>query len=277
MSSFLRPLGVFEIKKHLQPKRAAMQILTKNIWRKRIIDLKPNGRDIPLTEENKQEYIHLITQQKLTVAIKDQIHKDFSSIQRLPSAHTWCAMWSDTWESKQAVELLETWVDIEVEIIGTVPDKCTIFKSNLLPLKMTFKTIDFSNDIDLRFDTQSTYMAIATLIDSLETTISQVKQQIGDSKAINFFMGRQYGDNEGLRHTINVQCSKDDTDGLEQRQIYTLLTLFSSIKTSGNDFMTGVSDLCETLLEPFKGEFREYNRCMFNEGLILNEEVDKAI
>lgn len=40
---------------------------------KRIVDLKPNGRDIPVTEENKQEYIHLITQQKLTVAIKDQI------------------------------------------------------------------------------------------------------------------------------------------------------------------------------------------------------------
>lgn len=38
------------------------------------IDLKPNGRDIPVTEENKQEYVKLITEQKLTVAIKDQIH-----------------------------------------------------------------------------------------------------------------------------------------------------------------------------------------------------------
>jgi hypothetical protein len=267
--------------------------------------------------------------------------------------------------------------------------KVQVFNTSVSLSNLNQKLEDFSNDIDLRFDTQSTYMAIATLIDSLETTISHVKQQIGDSKAINFFMSRQYGDNEGLSYndyksinrtsnlediqemysahmltcndeersriddmdeemttmtdddvakkmkeclesglvddvmekrsesgiikeeldkidsrlnstitskvkpsvhafsplTTNVisdvmsaiQCSKDDTDGLEQRQIYTLLTLFSSIKTSGNDFMTGVSDLCETLLEPFKGEFREYNRYMFNEGLILNEEVDKAI
>ncbi|KAJ2962784.1 hypothetical protein NQZ79_g2089 [Umbelopsis isabellina] len=38
------------------------------------VDLKPNGRDIPVTEENKQEYVKLITEQKLTLAIKDQIN-----------------------------------------------------------------------------------------------------------------------------------------------------------------------------------------------------------
>ncbi|KAJ3265210.1 hypothetical protein HDU77_006065 [Chytriomyces hyalinus] len=39
----------------------------------RIIDLKPNGRNIPVTEENKQEYVSLITEQKLTKAIQQQI------------------------------------------------------------------------------------------------------------------------------------------------------------------------------------------------------------
>ncbi|KAK9762549.1 E3 ubiquitin-protein ligase tom1 [Basidiobolus ranarum] len=39
----------------------------------KVIDLKPNGRDIPVTEENKYEYVKLVTEQKLTLAIKDQI------------------------------------------------------------------------------------------------------------------------------------------------------------------------------------------------------------
>ncbi|OAD77606.1 hypothetical protein PHYBLDRAFT_108316, partial [Phycomyces blakesleeanus NRRL 1555(-)] len=38
------------------------------------IDLKPNGRDIPVTEQNKHEYVYLVTEQKLTTAIKDQIN-----------------------------------------------------------------------------------------------------------------------------------------------------------------------------------------------------------
>lgn len=38
------------------------------------VDLKPGGRDIPVTEENKHEYVKYITEQKLTLAIKDQIH-----------------------------------------------------------------------------------------------------------------------------------------------------------------------------------------------------------
>ncbi|KAI8614143.1 hypothetical protein BC830DRAFT_406826 [Chytriomyces sp. MP71] len=39
----------------------------------RIIDLKPDGRNIAVTEENKQEYVSLITEQKLTKAIQQQI------------------------------------------------------------------------------------------------------------------------------------------------------------------------------------------------------------
>ncbi|KAJ3026294.1 UNVERIFIED_CONTAM: hypothetical protein HDU68_005895 [Siphonaria sp. JEL0065] len=39
----------------------------------RIIDLKPNGRNIEVTEETKQEYVSLITEQKLTKAIQQQI------------------------------------------------------------------------------------------------------------------------------------------------------------------------------------------------------------
>ncbi|OUM66191.1 hypothetical protein PIROE2DRAFT_53596 [Piromyces sp. E2] len=41
--------------------------------KKSIIDLKPDGRNIPVTEENKVEYVKLVTEQKLTVAIKQQI------------------------------------------------------------------------------------------------------------------------------------------------------------------------------------------------------------
>jgi len=41
--------------------------------KKSIIDLKPDGRNIPVTEENKVEYVKLVTEQRLTVAIKNQI------------------------------------------------------------------------------------------------------------------------------------------------------------------------------------------------------------
>lgn len=40
----------------------------------KVIDLKPGGRDIPVTEQNKREYVNLVTEQKLSIAIKDQIN-----------------------------------------------------------------------------------------------------------------------------------------------------------------------------------------------------------
>lgn len=39
-----------------------------------IIDLKPNGRSIQVTEANKHEYVTLITEQKLVLAIKEQVN-----------------------------------------------------------------------------------------------------------------------------------------------------------------------------------------------------------
>ncbi|KAI8602492.1 hypothetical protein EDD21DRAFT_320345 [Dissophora ornata] len=47
---------------------------TDDFGNKKVVDLKPNGRNIPVTEENKHEYVKFITEQKLTLAIKDQIH-----------------------------------------------------------------------------------------------------------------------------------------------------------------------------------------------------------
>lgn len=41
---------------------------------KETVDLKPDGRNIPVTEANKHEYVALVTEQKLTTAIKDQIN-----------------------------------------------------------------------------------------------------------------------------------------------------------------------------------------------------------
>ncbi|KAJ3313756.1 hypothetical protein HDV04_001560 [Boothiomyces sp. JEL0838] len=41
--------------------------------KQKIIDLKENGRNIPVTEANKTEYVRLVTEQKLVLAIKDQI------------------------------------------------------------------------------------------------------------------------------------------------------------------------------------------------------------
>ena len=41
---------------------------------KETVDLKPDGRNIPVTDANKHEYVTLISEQKLTTAIKDQIN-----------------------------------------------------------------------------------------------------------------------------------------------------------------------------------------------------------
>lgn len=38
-----------------------------------IRDLKPTGRNIPVTEENKKEYVKLVCQMKMTGAIRKQI------------------------------------------------------------------------------------------------------------------------------------------------------------------------------------------------------------
>ncbi|KAI8145482.1 hypothetical protein BJV82DRAFT_39092 [Fennellomyces sp. T-0311] len=49
-------------------------IETDDFGTTKVIDLKPGGRDIPVTEENKHEYVALVTEQKLTTAIKEQIN-----------------------------------------------------------------------------------------------------------------------------------------------------------------------------------------------------------
>lgn len=38
-----------------------------------VIDLKPNGRNIAVTEQNKQEYVKLVTEQRLTLSIQKQV------------------------------------------------------------------------------------------------------------------------------------------------------------------------------------------------------------
>ncbi|KAA1127878.1 hypothetical protein PGTUg99_000780 [Puccinia graminis f. sp. tritici] len=39
----------------------------------RIVDLKPGGQEIPVTNENKAEYVQLLVQNRLTVSIREQI------------------------------------------------------------------------------------------------------------------------------------------------------------------------------------------------------------
>ncbi|KAF9173026.1 hypothetical protein BGX20_004283 [Mortierella sp. AD010] len=53
----------------------------------KIVDLKPDGRNIPVTEENKHEYVKLITEQKLTLAIKDQIHSFLRGFHEIIPSH----------------------------------------------------------------------------------------------------------------------------------------------------------------------------------------------
>lgn len=49
----------------------------------KIEDLKPGGRTIPVTEENKVEYVKLLTEMKMTTAIKEQIDAFLSGFHEL--------------------------------------------------------------------------------------------------------------------------------------------------------------------------------------------------
>ncbi|KAK3832797.1 MAG: hypothetical protein J3R72DRAFT_372754, partial [Linnemannia gamsii] len=60
---------------------------TDDFGNKKTVDLKPNGRNIPVTEENKHEYVKYITEQKLTLAIKDQIHSFLLGFHEIIPAH----------------------------------------------------------------------------------------------------------------------------------------------------------------------------------------------
>ncbi|CAG8513467.1 7938_t:CDS:10, partial [Acaulospora morrowiae] len=54
---------------------------------KQTIELKENGANIPVTEENKREYVTLVTEQKLTLAIKDQIESFLSGFHEIIPPH----------------------------------------------------------------------------------------------------------------------------------------------------------------------------------------------
>merc|ERR1711973_243896 len=50
---------------------------TEKFGETRTVDLKPNGRNIPVTDENKLEYVHLVCHQKLTGSVREQVIKLF--------------------------------------------------------------------------------------------------------------------------------------------------------------------------------------------------------
>lgn len=46
---------------------------TDYFGRNETIDLKPGGKDIPVTDENKLEYVDLVTSHRMTTAIREQL------------------------------------------------------------------------------------------------------------------------------------------------------------------------------------------------------------
>ncbi|KAL1921662.1 uncharacterized protein VTP21DRAFT_10304 [Calcarisporiella thermophila] len=60
---------------------------TDDFGKTRTIDLKPGGRDIEVTEENKREYVKLVTEQKLTLAIQDQIKAFLAGLHDIVPPH----------------------------------------------------------------------------------------------------------------------------------------------------------------------------------------------
>lgn len=45
-----------------------------DVWGvQKVVDLKPGGRDIPVTDDNKREYVDLLVRHRLTDSIQEQI------------------------------------------------------------------------------------------------------------------------------------------------------------------------------------------------------------
>ncbi|CAG8603546.1 16600_t:CDS:2, partial [Dentiscutata heterogama] len=62
-------------------------VVTNDFGQEKIIDLKPNGSNITVTDENKREYVMLVTEQRLTLAIKDQIEHFLAGFHEIIPAH----------------------------------------------------------------------------------------------------------------------------------------------------------------------------------------------
>lgn len=48
-------------------------MVSEDFGEARIVDLIENGRNIPVTEENKQEYVQLVAEYRLTGSVNDQL------------------------------------------------------------------------------------------------------------------------------------------------------------------------------------------------------------
>lgn len=47
---------------------------------KKIIDLKPNGRNVAVTEENKHEYVRMVVEYKLLTSVQEQMEHFLSGL-----------------------------------------------------------------------------------------------------------------------------------------------------------------------------------------------------
>ena len=65
-----------------------LSIETDNFGVTEIVDLVPNGRNIPVTEENKQEYVQLVVEYRLTGSVKEQLEKFLEGLFLLTHNHT---------------------------------------------------------------------------------------------------------------------------------------------------------------------------------------------
>lgn len=75
-----------------------------------VVDLKPNGRNIAVTDENKDEYIQLIAEYRLTTSIKDQLQAFLEGFYEIvPKEHI------SVFDEKELELLISGTPDIEVE------------------------------------------------------------------------------------------------------------------------------------------------------------------
>jgi hypothetical protein len=263
--------------------------------------------------------------------------------------------------------------------------KFVVFSVSVSMSNLNQELENLQSTIGFQFDIRSTYMGISTLLDSVESTMTSVKQQIGDQRSIGMFMNRKFGENEGLnfhdklistnsnnrniieemycKHMsydnkgkrsmidemgddqttltdddiaiklkpilesndtdfmmekkssheviqrsideINDKIDKNQTNKIkpsihtfiplthyiipnqsnnnngkmktEQVQIVNMLNLFSTMNNTGIDFIDGLKEFSEHVVDCFNGSAKAYNESIFSDDVIINEDINKII
>lgn len=180
-----------------------------------IIDLIPNGRDIPVTEENKQEYVKLVVEQRLTRSVEEQLQHFLQGFHEIIPADLVAIF------SEQELELLISGLpDIDVD-----DWKNNTEYHNYQP---TSPQIQWFWRAVRSFDKEEKAKLLQFVTGTSKVPLNGFKELEGMNGFSRFNIHRDFGNKERLpsSHTCFNQMDVPEYDSYEQlrKAIYTAMT-----------------------------------------------------